>query len=287
MPFSGDTFTHNFDWEKDPQRQEKIVNARLEAEFDGIDTALSTVKATNTALAAPQYAVAAASADLANERVLTDTATVTWDFTVAGQAKANAASGAPTDASYLTLGTNGSLSAERVLTAGSGVAFTDAGANGALTVKTAAGTIIQVLQNAYTTNADLTDQIPSDDTTPVQASEGTAVLTQAITPASSSNKVLVDVHIFGSGSVNNTDIVAAIFRGSTCIQVAQTRAPTANFPVTLSTSFLDSPATTSSTTYTVNVGPVGAVTVRLNGNTTTRLFGGASSCTLTLKEIVA
>jgi hypothetical protein len=90
MPFTSDTFTHLFDWEKDPQRQEKIVNARLEAEFDGLDTALSTLKATNTALTAPQYAVAAASSDLANERVLTDTATVTWDFSVAGQAKANA-----------------------------------------------------------------------------------------------------------------------------------------------------------------------------------------------------
>jgi len=45
MPFSGSTFTHLFDWEKDPQRNEKIVNARLEAEFDGIDTGLSTVSA--------------------------------------------------------------------------------------------------------------------------------------------------------------------------------------------------------------------------------------------------
>jgi len=44
MPFTGDTFTHLFDWEKDPQRQEKIVNARLEAEFDGYDTALSALQ---------------------------------------------------------------------------------------------------------------------------------------------------------------------------------------------------------------------------------------------------
>lgn len=43
MPFTGDTFTHLFDWEKDPQRQEKIINARLEAEFAGIDAGLSTV----------------------------------------------------------------------------------------------------------------------------------------------------------------------------------------------------------------------------------------------------
>jgi hypothetical protein len=45
LPFTLDTFTHLFDWEKDPQRQEKIVNARLEAEFDGVDTGLSAVAA--------------------------------------------------------------------------------------------------------------------------------------------------------------------------------------------------------------------------------------------------
>lgn len=45
MPFVLDVFTHLFSWDQDPQRQEKIINARLEAEFDGIDTGLSTVSA--------------------------------------------------------------------------------------------------------------------------------------------------------------------------------------------------------------------------------------------------
>jgi hypothetical protein len=34
MPFTGEIFTHLFDWEKDPERQEKIVNVRLESEFE-------------------------------------------------------------------------------------------------------------------------------------------------------------------------------------------------------------------------------------------------------------
>src|SRR5688572_5436692 len=50
MPFTGDSFAHLFDWEKDPQRQEKIIHARLEAEFDGIDSGLSTVAADLTTL---------------------------------------------------------------------------------------------------------------------------------------------------------------------------------------------------------------------------------------------
>ena len=52
MGFTSDTFTHLFDWEKDPQRQEKIVNARLESEFDGIDAGLSSLSSRVTALEA-------------------------------------------------------------------------------------------------------------------------------------------------------------------------------------------------------------------------------------------
>lgn len=47
---------------------------------------------------------------------------------------AGAGGGAPTDASYVTLGTNGTLSAERVLTAGTGIDITDAGAGSTVTV---------------------------------------------------------------------------------------------------------------------------------------------------------
>jgi hypothetical protein len=43
-------------------------------------------------------------------------------------------SGAPTDPTYVTLSTNASLSNERVLTAGSGIAITDAGAGSTVTV---------------------------------------------------------------------------------------------------------------------------------------------------------
>jgi hypothetical protein len=59
--------------------------------------------------------------DAANEEV---------DVTIA----ATAAAAAPTGASYLTLGTDATLTAERVLTAGAGIGFTDGGAGTTLTV---------------------------------------------------------------------------------------------------------------------------------------------------------
>ena len=46
---------------------------------------------------------------------------------------------APNDASYLTLGLDGDLTNERVLTAGTGISFTDTGPNGTLTVEATGG----------------------------------------------------------------------------------------------------------------------------------------------------
>lgn len=144
----------------------------------------------------------------------------------------------------------------------------------------------QCLQTTYATNADITTQIPSDDTSPL-SSEGTEILSLAITPADNTNKVLVEVEVFGASNTNNTDIIVAVFRGTTCIQAVQSRAPTAAFPLTISTNVLDSPASASAQTYSVRVGPVGAVTIRMNGNAAGRFFGGSSKCTLTLTEIEA
>jgi len=49
---------------------------------------------------------------------------------------------APNDASYLTLGLDGDLTNERVLTAGTGISFTDTGANGTLTIETTGGSSV-------------------------------------------------------------------------------------------------------------------------------------------------
>lgn len=63
------------------------------------------------------------------------------DGTLVGRLKTlegSAASNAPADATYVTLSANGTLSAERVLTAGTGITLTDGGANSTVTVATTA-----------------------------------------------------------------------------------------------------------------------------------------------------
>jgi hypothetical protein len=80
-------------------------------------------------------------------------------------------------------------------------------------------------------------------------------LTASITPTSSSNKVLVLVHQAGCGKdTGNTSINLKLLRGATLVaqmasQDAFTGDTSANFIGGISGAYLDSPATTSSTTY--------------------------------------
>lgn len=147
--------------------------------------------------------------------------------------------------------------------------------------------VIQVLQTTYATNTALSTTTPADDTTPT-SSEGTQVLSQAITPADNTNKVLCIVHVWG-GSTSATDITVALYRGTTCIQVATGFGGNiASFesPFDVSFFFLDSPASASAQTYSVRVGP-DTSSCRLNGTSAGRLYGGTSTCTLTVMEIDA
>ena len=51
MPFSGTTFTKLYNWLTDPQRNEKIFNSRLDDEFGGVATGLTTLAVQGTLLA--------------------------------------------------------------------------------------------------------------------------------------------------------------------------------------------------------------------------------------------
>jgi hypothetical protein len=146
--------------------------------------------------------------------------------------------------------------------------------------------ILQALQNVYTANATLSTELPIDDTVPLDT-EGVLVLTQSITLASASPKVLVKAALWGQASAS-TFWGAALFRGSICIDAkAVVIDGTNTLGNQIMMSVLDAPGAIGPHAYSVRVGsynPGGSV-LRLNGTTSDRVFGGASKSTLTLLEI--
>lgn len=165
------------------------------------------------------------------------------------------------------------------LIVGSGLTISDK----TLSATGGSGLILQVLQTTNTANTDLSTTIPQDDTTPT-STEGTSILSQAITPASTSSRILCEVALFGVA--DDESLIVALFRGTTCIDVKVGFGAFVDRPTQISMSYIDSPATTSSTTYSVRVG-ASAGTARINGTSTSRLFGGAAKATLILTELAS
>ena len=141
-----------------------------------------------------------------------------------------------------------------------------------------AGSVIQVVQATYGTS------------TLTSSSTLTATgLSASITPSSSSNKILVCVNMQGTGkSTNNTALWLAIYRNGSNVfnisdNIAYTNSTVVSQPGTSSSMYLDSPATTSSTTYAIYFASSGNnAYVIVNNYFTSQSY---SNSTLTLMEI--
>lgn len=178
-----------------------------------------------------------------------------------------------------------------VTTPGSGTVITSSIEDGAVTgVKMTpySGAVVQSVIAEYTANADLTGTIPGDDTIP-QNTEGVEFLTATITPKSASNKLRVKFQ--GVVSIGATDGAAAValFRDSTANAISA-----AIVWISIGTGasqiVIEKEVTansTSSTTFKLRAGNSAGVTVRFNGQTSGRLFGGVMATTLVIEEIQA
>jgi len=138
-----------------------------------------------------------------------------------------------------------------------------------------AGSVIQVVSATYSTSAS------TSGTTLVDTG-----LSASITPTSSSSKILVLVTMNGliNGSTANTGIKLAILRGSTNINTFAEYTCYTGASASLITSaagnYLDSPSTTSSTTYKVQF-------ARRDGSGTVSVQANSDSSTIVLMEIAA
>jgi hypothetical protein len=147
------------------------------------------------------------------------------------------------------------------------------------TSKLGAGAVLQVVNVTYSTTASSSSSTYAD-----------TGLSASITPTSSSNKILVLVNHNGCRKdTNNTSLMVALFRGSTQISGIEgaggnTNSTAVNDFGGIGITYLDSPATTSSTTYKTQFKSSGNnATVYINDVNS----GGSTQSTITLMEIKA
>lgn len=189
--------------------------------------------------------------------------------------------------------TSGSISLTANAIAGANI-LTVPAKTGTLLTTASAGTIVQVVQGIKT------------DTFSTSAAMGSPAtitgLSATISPTSASNKVLVSVTIGEIGSSADTTYNLVLYRGTTAIclgDAAGSRARSSaagGLPTTGATwrgqvpsfTFLDTPATTNATTYTVKVGGNGGVTMTINydhRNTDAANDSARVPSTITLQEV--
>ena len=151
----------------------------------------------------------------------------------------------------------------------------------------ATGHVLQVVNfqtgvvNTGTTTMALDNTIP-------QQTEGNEFMTLAITPTSSSNKLLIEVSIQLDKNNGNTYMVA-LFQDSTANALAGIFTGGRGSGQSEYNSFKHfmTAGTTSATTFKVRAGSDGSGTITFNGRGGGAMFGGVSVSSITITEISA
>lgn len=153
--------------------------------------------------------------------------------------------------------------------------------------KVATGFPVQVVSTNFSAVATGTTIVPYDDTIP-QNTEGDQYMTQAITPKSAANTLVIHTKVACAISVQR-NVVAALFQDATANALAVTAQlfDTVGFLYELNVIHTMTAGTTSATTFRVRVGPDAAATVTFNGGAGARLFGAITKSNITITEYKA
>ena len=146
------------------------------------------------------------------------------------------------------------------------------------------GALVQSVRGTYSTNENLTANIPADDTIP-QNTEGTSIISVTITPKFADS--IIRFRFAGTGSASTTAaLIAAIFLNSGANAIASTYVSieTAGYARPLTVEGQITPGSTSALTLTIRVGSSGG-TARMNGNASGRFLGGTMVCNLLVDEV--
>jgi len=146
--------------------------------------------------------------------------------------------------------------------------------------------LVQILSTSTGAVSTTTTPIPEDDTIP-QNDEGGEILTQAITPKNSSNKLYIHAVVQMKPSTGR-NVGLALFQDTTAGALATNWTKDQGTQITqvVLTHVMDA-GTTSATTFKIRGGADSSGTVTFNGSGGSRLFGGVSSTILTIMEFRA
>lgn len=149
------------------------------------------------------------------------------------------------------------------------------------------GDIVQVAMNRYTTAAAITTPfIPNDDTIP-QITEGTQILSAAVTPSAAPNVMQITLQMAATAS-GAIYVGAALFNGATDAIASSILTPaSADFINAILLQYVGLANQTTSITFTVRAA-ASSGTVTINGITSgpTRKYGGSMAATLNVQEIM-
>mgnify|MGYP003647024025 FL=1 len=147
--------------------------------------------------------------------------------------------------------------------------------------------VVQTVYAETATASTGTTQFPLDDTIP-QNSEGFEVITAAITPTASGNRLRIagSVQYSTSGAAR---VSLALFQDSTANALAQIwdYNPQNAALKSMAFNFEIAAGTTSETTFKIRVGPTTSTTVTINGTSGARIGGGVLKTSLSITEVKA
>lgn len=148
-----------------------------------------------------------------------------------------------------------------------------------------AGDVVQVVNYQTGAVATSTATIPWDDTIP-QITEGTEFMTLAVTPASATNILQIEVVLNLNASAVNY-CIGALFQDATANALAAAAIYQEGASRAMQVKFTHRmvAGTTSATTFRVRAGTGGAATLTFNGEVGGRKFGGVMSSSITITEI--
>lgn len=126
----------------------------------------------------------------------------------------------------------------------------------------------------------------ADDSKP-QSNEGIQVMTLAITPASASSTLEIEVLVLMDHTSAGSQLIAALFKDSDAdaLTVMAHQGPNTSF-LSLKLKYVMAAGTTSAITFKVRIGSDTAGTVTFNGLSGTRRFGGVAGSSITIREIL-